>query len=563
VFAGDDTATVYYSPGTVGWSSTFGGLAAVIWNPSSLSQFNYTAYSGTISITGYTGPGGAVTIPFVINGLPVTSIGQGAFFSYSSLTSVMIPGSISSIAGQAFYGCTSLAKVTIPGSVTSIGEQAFSITALTGVSIPGSVASMGGFAFAVCNNMTNATIADGVTSIGYAAFDDCSGLNSVTIPGSVASIEDYAFSGCSRLTNAAIDDGVASIGNYAFNGCSSLASVTIPESVTSVGEAAFNSCSSLTSVTIPGSVTSIGADAFQSCPSLTAITVDSQNSFYSSMNGVLLDYSETALIQYPNGLRGSYVIPGSVTCIGEDAFSGCSGLTSVTIPGSVTNIGADAFAYCMGLTAITVDSQNSFYSSANGVLFDKSETTLIQYPGGLSGSYVIPASVTIIGDDAFLSCLLTSVTIPGSVANIETNAFGYCSDLTSVFCTGNAPATPTSPGPPPPPGLGPSVFTSDTNATVYYLPGTTGWSSTFSGLPAVLWLPEMQSVGASFGVGTNGFGFNISWADGLTIVVEACTNLTNPFWQPLQTNTLINGTFNFSDPQWLNYPARYYRIKAP
>jgi hypothetical protein len=107
------------------------------------------------------------------------------------------------------------------------------------------------------------------------------------------------------------------------------------------------------------------------------------------------------------------------------------------------------------------------------------------------------------------------------------------------------------------------VFLDDNNATVYYLPGTTGWSNTFAGLPAMLWNPLFQASGPSFGVQSNQFGFNITWASGQTIVVEACTNLANPVWIPLETVTLTNGTFYFSDPQWTNYPGRYYRISSP
>jgi len=97
-----------------------------------------------------------------------------------------------------------------------------------------------------------------------------------------------------------------------------------------------------------------------------------------------------------------------------------------------------------------------------------------------------------------------------------------------------------------------------TNATVYYLPGTLGWDSTFGGRPTALWRPQVTGDD-SFGIRTNQFGFNVVWASGMVIVVESCTNLVNGDWSPLQTNALSDDMFYFSDPNWVNYPNRYYR----
>ncbi|MDP2892497.1 MAG: leucine-rich repeat domain-containing protein, partial [Bacillota bacterium] len=158
--------------------------------------------------------------------------------------------------------------------------------------------------------------------------------------------------------------------------------VTIPNTidgkpVTSIGDYAFAFCSSLTSITIPGSVTNIGGGAFAWCNSLTAINVDPSNTAYSSADGVLFNIDKTTLIQYPGGKTGTeYTIPESVTSIGEGAFAGCN-----------------------SLTAINVDPSNTAYSSADGVLFNIDKTTLIQYPGGKTGTeYTIPESVTSIGE---------------------------------------------------------------------------------------------------------------------------------------------------------------------
>jgi len=103
----------------------------------------------------------------------------------------------------------------------------------------------------------------------------------------------------------------------------------------------------------------------------------------------------------------------------------------------------------------------------------------------------------------------------------------------------------------------------NTNVTVYYLPGTTGWSNTYQGVPAVLWNPQIQASDGHFGVRSNQFGFNITGTANIPIVVEACTNLANPVWTPLTNVSLTNGSFYFSDPQWTNYPGRFYGIGFP
>jgi hypothetical protein len=118
--------------------------------------------------------------------------------------------------------------------------------------------------------------------------------------------------------------------------------------------------------------------------------------------------------------------------------------------------------------------------------------------------------------------------------------------------------------------MGTYVFYNDYQATVYYLPGTTGWGATFGDpfgyRPTALWslpYPLILTSGPDFGVQTNGFGFIISWATNLSVVVEACTNLVNPAWSPVGTNTLTSGSSYFSDPQWTNHHARFYRLRSP
>ena len=361
-----------------------------------------------------------------------------AFYGCSSLTSIIIPDSVTSIGGNAFYGCSRLTSIKLPDSVTWSSDKAFY----------------------GCSSLTSIKLPDSITSIGYEAFRDCSNLTSITLPDSVTSIDNSAFNSCSSLTSITIPDSVTSIGSWVFYGCSSLTNVTIPDSVTEIGYEAFYGCSSLTNITVdsknkkyqsidgnlydkegktliqyavgktdkmfivPDCVTWIEYGAFYGCCNLTKIAVASENEYYQSIDGNLYDKEGKTLIQYAVGkMDEMFIIPDGVTWIEDGAFYGCSSLTSITLPDSVMSIEDSMFANFSSLTSIIIpDSVTKIGFSAFAGCSSLTNIT-------------IPDSVTKIADNAFAGCSsLTNITIPDSVTSIGYDVFENCSSLTSITC---------------------------------------------------------------------------------------------------------------------------------
>jgi hypothetical protein len=426
-------------------------------------DFHYWAQNGAVTITRYVGSGGAVEIPSEIDGLPVRSI-FSAFCYNSTVTSVIIPNTVTNIGEQSFISCTNLQSVVLP---------------------------------------------DGITTIEHATFAQCTNLSSIALPDSVTTIRDAAFGGCNVLTNLDIPKAATYIGNGTFGGCG-LREIDL-SNVTFIGDGAFAWCQSLTNVRLSNTVTNLGVGAFSGCSSLKEV-----------------------------------VIPDTVTVIAEGLFAGCTSLVNVRLSSSVTDLGSYAFSRCSSLKEV-----------------------------------VIPANATVITEGLFVDCTnLTRVVIPDGVVAILNGmhgrkamefrwgqaAFEGCTSLKGVYFYGNAP-TFTQGGEIPILGVpdAPGVFDGSTNVTVYYLPGTLGWGATFADRPTAPWVlpyPIILKNSPSFGLQTNGFGFTISWATNVPVVVEASASLLNRTWTPLATNTLVNGVSQFSDKDWKNHPARFYRVRS-
>ena len=439
------SVTIPNSVTSIGMSAFTGcsGLTSVT-IPNSVTSINESTFSGCSSLTSLTIPNSVMSIGnYAFKGctsltsvtIPnsVTSIGAYAFNGCGGLTSVSIGSGVTSIGAYAFNDCRALTKVIVSdiaawcgisfgvsgGNPLYYARHLYSDenTEITDLVIPEGATSINNRAFSYCSGLTSVTIGNSVTSINESTFSGCKSLTSVVIGNSVTSISSNAFSGCTGLTsvivnagntkydsrdncngiietasntlilgcmNTTIPNSVTSIGNGAFSSCSGLTSVTIPNSVTSIGENAFYDCSGLTSITIPNSVTGIGKQAFWHCLSLSSVTLNS-NAVVSKA------YTNSDNIKNIFGNQVTeYVIGNNVESIGENAFSGCNNLTSVTLNSNA--VVSKAYTY-----------SNNFKS-----IFGEQVT-----------EYVIGDAVTAIGNSAFYGCSgLTSVTIPDNVTNI-------------------------------------------------------------------------------------------------------------------------------------------------
>ncbi len=432
----------------------------------------------------------ALVIPETLGEYTVVGIGAGAFKDCTHLVSVTVPANIQYIEDNAFYGCTSLFEVvnlstltvdkgsesngylgyyamnvftseseatvntdtdfaygiskddedndvrylikykgsggavTIPDTLVAVYLRAFEgCTSVTSVADSNTVKSVGDYAFSGCTYLDSLTFGSAVGSVGAYACSGCSMLGTVTFSSSPAEIGDHAFEGCTVLSTVNLSDKVTKIGEYAFSGCTNLTAVTVPASVVPFGASALSGCTSLTTATLNGAFTTLGNYAFSGCTVLSTVT---------------LPVSVTAIGSYSfQGCVGleSLSLPDYLVDLGSYVFSGCTKLTGMTLPDTVASIGEGAFSGCSSMTSITVGDSNSAFSSEDGVLFNKTQTSILKYPAAKSGTaYEIPESVATVSSEAFPGCtLLTSVTVPASVTYLGSGAFSGCTSLNTIY----------------------------------------------------------------------------------------------------------------------------------
>ena len=337
----------------------------------------------------------------------VTTIGTGAFYECNGITSVSIPNSVASIGLQAFYNCTGVATVDIgdslnTGSQNDIIIQSTAFTGCSGLTTLHLNLPLAAYYNPFQNLSTLKTLAIGnsVTTINYITFSTLSGLSKVTLGRAdlspvIISVSLGAFSGSANLnslnlncnlqipnyitgavspfssiSSLSIGDKVTSIGDYALIGSKNLKNISVSNAVTSIGSSAFAGCTQVTGIILGSSVAKLGTGVFTGCSSLLNINVNSSNTSYSSINGVLFSVDKRTLILYPCGRSGVFEIPLTVKTIGASAFLSCTGLQSIIIPQAITSIQSSAFTGCSGLTNVTIGHADSISTAVVAVSGD-------------------------------------------------------------------------------------------------------------------------------------------------------------------------------------------------
>lgn len=374
------------------------------------------------------------------------------------IKSIVLEEGVTRIGDYAFYDCTALTSVEIPEGVTQIGESAFSCCqSLESVTIPGSVTEIGEGAFESCDSMLVLELTSGLKRVGAFAFSECFSLRALDLPDTVERIDRRAFTG-TALQELIVPGNVQEIGDNAFNGCIRLSSLTLSEGIRVIEEMAFSNCSDLTEVLIPVSVERLGDGVFADCLAMTQIAVAPESEHFVVQDNILYSKDLSTLLHYlvakeeqeftlPEEVRkiaglafASNYFLSEVTLgdhleeVGSYAFARCSCLTYMYLPPQTTRLGVSPLHDCTMLLEIEVDPSNPCYSSIDGVLYNKEQTQLIQYPAGICAeSYSVPDTVQEIAEYACYDAQdLEVLKISAGVRKIGDMAFAFCDKLRDV-----------------------------------------------------------------------------------------------------------------------------------
>ncbi len=359
----------------------------------------YTVENDEITISSFSGELNDVTIPSKVGDLPVVAI-DNYCFSNSSMTSLVLPDSITKIGAGAFYFCEKLESVKLGNKIESLGDYLFYYcSSLKSFSVPESVEVLPAYMFYACFNLTN-----------------------IELPDTMKAIGDYGVYACESLKTIKLPSQLVAIGNYSFYDCHSLTAISFPETLTSIGDYAFYFCKALKTFTLTKNIQNFGAGVLLKCTQLNSVKVDSENKFFKTVDGVLYSADKSKLIYYPEGnTASSFTVPSGVTVLDVESFSENKTLKTVKLPSTLLEISDYAFANCTSLNKITIP--NSVKTIHPDAFYGCKELSSLD----------IPPSVTIIGDEAFAECTgLSSIKLPSQLDQFGSYVFFGCTALKKI-----------------------------------------------------------------------------------------------------------------------------------
>ncbi len=412
---------------------------------SGLTEIGGSAFEGCVSIKkinipdtvtkiGYNAFNGCILLNSVKMSNNVKEIGGSAFYNCTSLQSIALPATLTSLGDFTFYGCTMLEEINLPAGLEGIEKSTFEDTAAYDNGWEDGILYISGYAVASDYKKVSGDviIKDGTTDICYNAFYDCDNMKSVSIPDSVVNINGAAFCSCNNLSSVKMSTNIKKIGYEAF-AWTDVKAIDLGDKLEYIGSEAFYN-TDLVNISIPASVKEIGDDVFLYNSSLKEITVDSNNSAYGSLDGVLYNKEKTELIKYPeNKDTEIFSIPGTVKTIKDDAFYGAD-FSKISIPASVKEYEGTVFEGCGRLKEINVDSSNAIYSSDSGVFYNKDKSELIKIPESMEAeTYTIASTVKTIREYAGKYCNnIQNLIMSKNVEEIGYEAFYNCNGLKTV-----------------------------------------------------------------------------------------------------------------------------------
>lgn len=552
-----------------------GFLQAESHSQSTFGDWTYLDNGSDITILGYTGQGGNITIPSQINSKPVTTIGHPQ------------------LSASIFQGNTSqILNVIVPDSVKYISARAFDGSNLISINLPNSIVSIGPRAFEACQFLNNVIIPAAVPQLDYKTFAYCSSLVSVSLPQSLMVIDREVFKGCSSLQSIILPNQLISIGENAFFDCSSLTSIIIPNNVTTLGNRVFENCTNLTNVIIGSNVNSISSTLrpfFGGCEKLISIEVHQDNTAFESVDGVLYQKSPSMIYEFPPAKGPNYSIVSGTLEINSHAFFGSKKLTNLIIPSSVGKIGRAAFADSSILSTFLPNS----VTNIGTMTFSSSKIKNIVIGGGINSipsqmfawcsqleSIYIPSNILSIGFMAFAGAGLKSIKIENGLQLISNNAFEGTTLRSITFpSTLSNIGNEAFKGVPPnasfifegfPPTLGSNVFnlsfSGGAQSKVFFSSSHSSWNTIFGGLSTFPY--EAQDLKPIIlNVSRTNSSLKITWTCGikekyngnLSSTVLSTTDLLNGNWN---TNSFQTDTYEYIDSD-SSSSRKFFKISSP